>query len=189
MATVRAIDAQLAAYEADMRRDFKYHLSHVDNVLYAMAERGDNFFDETIRLQRIFDLMNADKVRGMFEREVVADTAAQVDAHTRELIDWLVDQDFHQWQAVTDYLNKRITLHEGRIVGKVDGKFEYNRQALLESVGHAAREVVASYDTEPRRGNWPSRCRWRSPRPPLSKSAPWVWGRWSWSWSPRPWPM
>jgi hypothetical protein len=148
VATVRAIDAQLTAYEADMRRNFKYHLSHVDNVLYAMAERGDKFFDNTIRLQRVFDLVNADKVRGMFEREVVADTAAQVDAHTHELIDWLVQQDFNQWQAVTDYLNRRITLHEGRMVGKVDGKFEYNRQALLESVGHSAREVVASYDKE-----------------------------------------
>ena len=148
VATVRAIDAQLTAYEADMRRNFKYHLSHVDNVLYAMAERGDKFFDNTIRLQRVFDLVNADKVRGMFEREVVADTAAQVDAHTHELIDWLVQQDFNQWQAVTDYLNRRIAHHEGRMVGKVEGKFEYNRLALLESVGHSAREVVASYDKE-----------------------------------------
>ena len=36
----------------------------------------------------------------------------------------------------------------GRIVGQVDGTFEYNRQALLESVGRTAREVVASYDHE-----------------------------------------
>ena len=148
VATVRAIDAELTAYETDMRRNFKYHLSHVDNVLYAMSERGNNFFDDTIRLQRVFDLVNTDKVRGMFEREVVADTAAQVEAHTHDLIDWLVQQDFHQWQPVMDYLNRRITLHEGRMVGKVDGKFEYNRQALLESVGYSAREVVATYDKE-----------------------------------------
>ena len=148
VSTVRTIDAQLTAYEADMRRNFKYHLSHVDNVLYAMAERGDKFFDNTIRIQRVFDLVNADRVRGMFEREVVADTAAQVDAHTHELIDWLVQQDYNQWQAVTDYLNRRIAHHEGRMVGKVEGKFDYNRQALLESVGNSAREVVASYDKE-----------------------------------------
>ena len=148
VATVRTIEAQLVAYEADMRRNFKYHLSHVDNVLYAMAERGDKFFDNTIRIQRVFDLVNADRVRGMFEREVVADTAAQVDAHTHELIDWLVQQDYNQWQAVTDYLNRRITQHEGRIVGKVEGRFEYNRQVLLESVGRSAREIVASYDKE-----------------------------------------
>ena len=74
MKTVRTIEAQLGAYEGDMRREFKYHLSHVDNVLYGMAQRGDNFFDETIRIQRILDLMNADRIRGMFEREVIADT-------------------------------------------------------------------------------------------------------------------
>jgi len=156
IATVRTIAAQLTAYESDMRRDFKYHLSHVDNVLYAMSERGNRFFDDTIRLARLFDLINADRVRGLFERQVIADTTAQVDAHTHELIDWLVDRDFQQWQAVMDYLNKRIARHEDRIVGQVGGDstagrrsgFETNRQALLQSVGRAAREVVATYDKD-----------------------------------------
>ncbi len=146
VATVRTIEAQLAAYEADMHREFKYHLSHVDNVLYGMSERGGSFFDETIRLQRIFDLVNADRVRGLFEREVVADTSHQVEIHTRDLIDWLVDQDFRQWQAVTDYLNKRASRHQDRIIGQVGGAFATNRQALLDSVSQAARQVVASYD-------------------------------------------
>ncbi len=146
VATVRTIEAQLAAYESDMRREFKYHLSHVDNVLYGMSVRGNNFFDETIRIQRIFDLVNADRVRGMFEREVVADTSAQVEAHTRDLIDWLVDQDYRQWQGVMDYLNKRIARHSSQIIGQVGGTFESNRQQLLESVGRSAREVVATYD-------------------------------------------
>lgn len=146
VATVRTIEAQLVAYEADLRREFKYHLSHVDNVLYGMSERGTNFFDETIRLQRIFDLVNADRVRGMFEREVIADTSHQIELQTRDLIDWLVDQDFRQWQGVTEYLNKRITRHQDHIIGQVAGTFESNRQALLESVGQAAREVVATYD-------------------------------------------
>lgn len=148
VATVRTIEAQLAAYEADMRREFKYHLSHVDNVLYGMAQRGNAFFDETIRLQRVFDLVNADRVRGMFEREVIADTSAQVQAHTHDLIDWVVDQDHRQWQGVTDYLNKRIARHQDRIIGQMGGAFESNRRALLESVGAAARTVVATYDEE-----------------------------------------
>ncbi|MGE5603230.1 MAG: dynamin family protein, partial [Nitrososphaerales archaeon] len=143
--TVRTIEAQLGAYEGDMRREFKYHLSHVDNVLYGMAQRGDNFFDETIRIQRILDLMNADRIRGMFEREVVADTPLQVETQTRDLIDWMVDQDYRQWQAVTDYLNKRIARHDNEIVGQM-GAFETNRQQLIESVGRTAREVVATYD-------------------------------------------
>jgi len=107
VATIRTVEAQLAAYEKDTRRDFKYHLSHVDNVLYAMAERGNRFFDETIRLSRIFDLINADRIQGMFEREVVADTAARIEAHTLELIDWMVAQEFKEWQEVTEYLSRR----------------------------------------------------------------------------------
>jgi small GTP-binding protein len=148
VATIQTLQGQLAGYEADMRRDFKYHLSLVDNALYGMAERGNRFFDETIRLGRIFDLMNAEKVRGMFEREVVADTSAQVETATHDLIDWLVQEDFRQWQAVMDYLNRRINQYHERLVGQVGGQFEYNRQALLESVGRAARETVSSYDKE-----------------------------------------
>ena len=146
--TVRTIEAQLGAYEGDMRREFKYHLSHVDNVLYGLAQRGDNFFDETIRIQRILDLMNADRIRGMFEREVIADTPLQVETQTRDLIDWMVDQDYRQWQAATDYLNKRIARHQNEIVGQVGGAFETNRQQLIESVGRAARDVVSTYDHE-----------------------------------------
>jgi small GTP-binding protein len=148
LSTLRTIEDQLGAYEADMRRDFKYHLSHVDNALYAMSERGMRFFDETIRLPRIFDLLNADKIRGMFEREVVANAVAQVEAHTLELVDWLIQQDFRQWQAVMEYLTRRIARYEGQIVGTVNSAFEYNRQALLQSVGKAAREIVGSYDKE-----------------------------------------
>jgi hypothetical protein len=144
--TVRTIESQLGAYEGDMRREFKYHLSHVDNVLYGMAQRGDNFFDETIRIQRILDLMNADRVRGMFEREVIAETPAQVEAQTRDLIDWMIDQDYRQWQSVMEYLNKRIARHEGSIIGNVGAGFEVNRQDLIQSVGRTAREVVATYD-------------------------------------------
>ncbi|HEX9116822.1 MAG TPA: dynamin family protein [Anaerolineae bacterium] len=146
--TIATIESQLAAFEADMRREFKYHIGLIDNVLYAMSERGDRFFDDTIRLGRILDLVNADRVRGMFEREVVADTTSDVETQTHDLIDWIVAQNYKQWQDVMEFLNRRIAQHEERIVGSVGGQFEYNRQALLQSVGRAARDAVATYDKE-----------------------------------------
>jgi hypothetical protein len=147
---VRAVEAQLAAYQEALRRDFKYHLSHVDNVLYAMAERGQRFFDETIRLNRILDLINADRIQGLFARTVVADTASQIETHTQELIDWLVDQDHQQWQEITDIIGRRTARRPERTFGQLAGKpgFEASRRALLESVGRAAREAVAAYDRE-----------------------------------------
>jgi len=142
------IEAQLVAYDADMRRDFKYHLSHVDNVLYAMAERGDRFFDDMMRIGRVFDLVNGEKVRAEFERNVIADTSREVEAQVSDLIDWLVQRDYRQWRDVMDYLNRRSTEHAHQIVGKVDSDFEFNRQSLIASVGREAQRVVDSYDPE-----------------------------------------
>lgn len=146
VATLEAIDHQLAMYVEDVRRDFRYHLSHIDNVLHDMTLRGIDFFDETVRLSRIFDLLNSEKIRGEFERKVVADTIQQVEAHVNELINWLVDQDFRQWQAVMGYLNRRAAQHEDRLIGEVGGTFESHRQDLLTSVGRTAQEIVRSYD-------------------------------------------
>ncbi|MCS7222299.1 MAG: dynamin family protein [Anaerolineae bacterium] len=145
-ATTEAIEAELTAYEADMRRDFRYHLSHVDNVLHEMTLRGLAFFDETVRLGRLLDLLNAERLRGEFERIVIADSVVQVEAHVNELINWMVDQDFRQWQAVTEYLNRRVAQHQERIIGRVGGAFENHRRELLASVGRVASEIVRSYD-------------------------------------------
>lgn len=148
--TTRTVEAQVAAYQEELRRDFKYHLSHVDNVLYAMAERGARFFDETIRLSRILDLMNADRIQGLFARAVVADTAAQIEAHTQEVIDWLVSQDYKQWQDVMAYLQRRAAHHGDQMIGQTTSQpsFDTSRRTLLASVGRAAREAVATYDRD-----------------------------------------
>lgn len=140
------IEEQLLSYEGDMRRDFKYHLSHVENVLYAMAERGDKFFDETLSIFRVFDLMNGDKLRAAFEREVVADTSREAERHINELVDWMVEREFKQWRSLTEYLNRRAEEHTDAIIGKLGSDFELSRRSLLASVGGAAQRIVDSYD-------------------------------------------
>lgn len=144
--TIDTIESQLGAYAEEMGRDFKYQLSHVDNVLHKMAARGMEFFDDTVRVARILDLINASKVKSEFEEKVIADAVQEIEVQVGELIDWLVERDYKQWQGVMDYLNRRAEQHQNRIVGQLGGQFEFNRRELLASVGRAAREVVASYD-------------------------------------------
>ncbi|MEX1019194.1 MAG: dynamin family protein [Litorilinea sp.] len=143
-----SIESDLEAYQTDMRRDFVYQRSHVDNVLYSMIERGDTYFDETLRIGRIFDLVNAEKLRAEFERQVVGDTSREIEANVSSLIDWMVDKDFRQWKAVMEFMNRRATQHADRIVGQVGADFELNRQNMLKSVGREAHKVVNSYDRE-----------------------------------------
>ena len=149
VATIQNIDRQLVLYQEDMRRQFAYHLTRIENVIGKMNARGDEFFEETIRLGRVFDLLNSDKVRGEFERKVVGDTEKQIDATINELIDWMVEQDLRTWEAVNEYIDRRrLTKYEEEMIGEVGGQFRYDRRALLESVSARAHEEVERYDPD-----------------------------------------
>jgi chromosome segregation ATPase len=142
------IERQTDVYKSDMGRDFRYRLSEIDSLLYAMENRGLSYFDETMRLARIFDLIQTEHIRRTYVEQVVADTPQQIERSIGELIDWLVDQDLRQWQAVMAHLEQRQGDHAGRIVGPLGGQFEYDRDHLLDSVGQVARHAIESYDRE-----------------------------------------
>jgi hypothetical protein len=86
-------------------------------------------------------------VQREFEERVVADAPQQVERRVTELIDWLVDQDFAQWQAVTARLAARQRAHGDRVLGSAEiGSFTADRARLLDSVGREAQRVVDTYD-------------------------------------------
>jgi small GTP-binding protein len=145
------IEGQLELYRDDMQRDFRYRMADIEKVLLAMNNRGMTYFDETLRLARVLDLINTQRIQGEFERFVVAETPYEIEREVHALIDWLVEMDLRQWQATLEYLERhRAKIHdqEEQIIGQVGGPFEYNRRALLDSVGRAAKEVVMTYDRE-----------------------------------------
>jgi hypothetical protein len=112
-----------------------------------MENRGDEFFDETFRLGRVFDLVNKSRIQNEFEHRVVEDVPQCVEQKVNELIDWLVDSDLRQWQAVTDHIAARRRQHQSRIVGDIGiGSFHYDRERLMDAVGREARRVVDTFD-------------------------------------------
>ncbi len=141
------VDRQLDVYCDDMRRDFEFRMSDVDNVLYEMEQRGEAYFDETMRLARVFDLIKKERIQLEFENLVVADTPQRIESKVNELIDWIVDSDLRQWQAVTEHIAERRRKHKDRIVGnKAASAFHYNRERLIEGIGREAKRVVDTYD-------------------------------------------
>lgn len=143
------VEAQLAVYKEDMTRDFDYRMADIDNVLMGMEQRGQDYFDETLRLGRIFDLIKKDRIQKEFTQIVVADTPQQIERKVAELIDWLVDSDLRQWQAVMEHLADRRRKHQERIVGdSVGSGFHHDRQRLIDEVGRETHRVVESYDKE-----------------------------------------
>ena len=76
-------------------------MTAVEKVLVDMEARGHQYFEDTLRLGRVIDLLNRARIQKEFEERVVADAPRQIERRVAELIDWLIDQDFRQWQAVT----------------------------------------------------------------------------------------
>ena len=130
--TLGNLERQLELYRQDMARDFKYRLADIENILYEMEKRGIAYFDETLRLARIFDLLNRERIQRGFEEQVVADAPQAIEQKVSELIDWLVNADLSQWQGVMSYLDQRKREYEDRLIGEVGGTFRYDRDHLIE---------------------------------------------------------
>ena len=144
--TLDDIEAQLGAWREDIDREFGLRLADIDNELHQMELRGMEYFDETLRLGRLPDLVRKERIREGFERVVVGETPRAIERKVEDLIDWLVESDIRQWQAVVQHVGRRQAIHADRIVGQVGGRFESDRSRLLDTVGRAAREGMESYD-------------------------------------------
>jgi small GTP-binding protein len=146
VATIDNLDRQLDVHRQDMQKNFELRLAGIDNTLHEMEKRATAYFDETMRLGNILDLLNRRRIRKGFEGQVVADTPEQVELKVTEMIDWLVAADLKMWQQVMGYLEKRRQAHSNELIGSVDSDFRYDRDRLIESVGKEAKNVVQTYD-------------------------------------------
>ena len=146
-ATLDEVERQLEVFQQDRMRDFGFRIADIDNILLEMERRGQAYFDETMRIGRVMDLLNRSRMQQGFEQQVVADAPQQIERKVGELVDWLVDADLRQWQDVTKHLAQRRRQYQDRIVGDEDaGRFHYDRTRLIDSVGRESQRVVDSYD-------------------------------------------
>jgi small GTP-binding protein len=147
---VEALDdteRQLALYAEDLERGFELRMTAVEKVLVDMESRGHTFLDDTLRMGRVFDLLNRSRIQQEFEERVVADAPLLVERRVSELIDWLVDQDLRQWQVLSARLAQRRHEHGERMVTTGDdGAFQTDRSRLIDSVGRQAQRVVETFD-------------------------------------------
>ncbi len=146
---IENIDGQLQAYRTEMMRDFEPRLSQLELLLHELENRGNEFFDEQIRVGKIRDLLKKDQLERKFREEVVGNMDREIDLATQQIIDWLIERNLKLWQDVNTYLDRRqLTRHREEMLGDVGQTFTYNRQALLDSVGRTAERVIGTYNRE-----------------------------------------
>jgi small GTP-binding protein len=146
LALLEDIDRNMAVYRDDVRAGFELRMAAIEKVLLEMEARGHAFFEDTLRIGRVWDILNRSRVQKEFEERVVADAPQQIERRVADMIDWLVDHDFHQWQAITSRLVQRTREHERMLGAPEVGSFHGDRARVADTVGREAQRVVDTYD-------------------------------------------
>ena len=147
LSLLQDVEQQLAVYRSDLSSGFELRMTAVEKVLLDMETRGHDYFEDTLRIGRVMDLFNRARIQKEFEERVVADAPRQIERAVTELIDWLIDQDFRQWQAATTAIAGRTKDYGSRVLGAPDiGTFHSDRSRLIDAVGREAQRVVDTYD-------------------------------------------
>jgi small GTP-binding protein len=144
IAAVEEIEREIGLFREDLDRDFRLRLADVDNRLHAFEGRGEAFFDETLRVGRVLDLLNRERIRGEFERRVVADLPREIEGKVAEIADWTAGEELRQWRTLLERLLRRQAAHE-RVMGALSPP-EDGRRRVLEGVRREAQRAVEGYD-------------------------------------------
>jgi len=145
LALIGDVEDQLGVFQRDMEEGFQLRMADIIKILLEMEQRGEDFFTEYIRLARIFDLIKKEQIQSIFEKVVVADVPEQVERKVTSIIDWLVDANLKQWQAITDHISSGRQKYKDRMVGDI-GSFIYDRERLITRIRDEAKRVVDGYD-------------------------------------------
>ncbi len=144
--TLSEIERQRKQFDRDMKRDLNLHLARLKGVLQEVERRGEEFFEDTIRLRRVVKLMNTEKVRDEFKAQVVGASQNDIDNALHELVDWFIQRNLQLWEDVMKYINERRDAEQQGVIGEVGGRFQYDRQALLTSLRDRTESALESYD-------------------------------------------
>jgi small GTP-binding protein len=144
--TASALETVITEYERELHNELPPRLAEVENILSRFEQRGLDFFDSTMRLTNVQNLVRGDKVRAQFEKQVLADVPQQIENQVQRLIDWLVQKDLHEWQQVMSYLQRRRAKNLDHMVGESYGPRESRRRELIDTVGKTVQTIVEGYD-------------------------------------------
>jgi small GTP-binding protein len=142
---VENVDRQLDLYVADLRQAFGPRLAEIENVVHQLNDRGEQFFEETVRLGRVLDLLNPERTRAAFEREVVGDAAARIDRLVGDAVDWFVEAEQRLWRQLSAMVRQR---QQKQLGAGEDPDFVAARRDVLRAVSERTGEALVGFDRE-----------------------------------------
>ncbi len=87
--TCDRLEALLARHERRVREEFRGQTAQISAEIAKIRRRSERWLDETLRLGRLLDLLNASKIQKSFEEEVVGEAHRELERRIQESLSWM----------------------------------------------------------------------------------------------------
>lgn len=144
--TLADIERQREHFGKDLRTGLKYYLNDLNDVINSIERRGHEFFDGNIRFRRVTKLLDTERTKREFEHTVIGEAEYEIDEALRRLVDWFIDRNVQFWEELMVFVNTRRSTDEVNVIGEVGGRFQYDRQALVQSLQASTEESLKRFD-------------------------------------------
>ncbi len=148
LALLERLEGLLTVYQDDMRQGFQLRMAEMEKILLDMEARAQQYFDETIRIGRLPDLVRKKYLEQDFQARVIQDMPRQLEQRVESLIDWLVNAELRQWESLLEQVAQQQARWQDRMGASLQAPFFARREQLLTELRERARRVLATYDTQ-----------------------------------------
>lgn len=146
--TLQEVERQCSQFEHDMKRDFEGHLGRIKTVLLEVERRGEVFFDDTVRIEKLFKLMQTEKVKEEFKTQVIRGADKDIDNVVGETVDWFIERNLQVWEDVMAFVQERRQASQDKVIGEIGGRFSYDRDNLIRNLRQSAEDVLSTFDEQ-----------------------------------------
>jgi len=144
------ISKQLEQSEDDLAQGADRYLLELDNVLYELEKRARDWIDDNVRLGNLGMIRSSTRFRDAFTANVLKDYEAKLEDVLHRSVDWFTKRNLKVWEDTLGYFSASVDQKklEGKVIGKIQPHFEYNRDELFERIRTSAREGIREFDQE-----------------------------------------
>ncbi|HJS57924.1 MAG TPA: dynamin family protein [Vicinamibacteria bacterium] len=118
---LEAVDAQLVRDREELGREMRMRFADVERVLVEHEQRAADSLDRNLSLRRLFDRLDRDGTRALFEHEVAGEPSSALEKRVDEIVSWLVTREAELWHAVAERVRLRQSAHNERAPGELVG--------------------------------------------------------------------
>ena len=95
----------------------------IENILLKLQQRGMEFLDDNLRITNSINLFQKEKMKRLFEEEVIGNFSVEIERMISDLIDWILTRNKKQFNNIIYYMQQNMHDTSNQMIGKVNTNF------------------------------------------------------------------